>query len=421
VAQTVANLTDVLKEAWTPERIKKQFYDKNPFLDAIYKGSYEVSRAKIGEKAIVPIHKGRSGGYTSTTSAGGSLNPADEQKVDSAEYTLIYHWFQVALETGVLNQATGGNTSAVIGKDLELEGAVNDTKKQCMRQIVTNSDGIVAACDTGGASTTVELLVDSSTSYGYQAIRRGWLQPGTLVDIGATSNTDSIVAGSEITAVKKSSSDPDITISSSVSTTSGTDFVYIANPNSGTAANPELNGLRSMIGSTSSALGGLDPDTAGEEFWQPAMVDTATTVWSIDLALDLQQNVMQETGENFQYVLTSLKQQRNFYSYLQNQVRFQGEMKMGAGNVNQPSWNGMEVHAMPDVLDQDWYCLTLSDFVIAQGDGIPEPTWMSDLQGINKGLQWVPDTTGFKDAIVWPWQLGLTRRNSHAAAIGLTA
>ena len=49
-----------------------------------YRGIFkdgEVQTSRIGEKAIVPIHKGRSGGYTSTTSAGGSLNPADEQKV----------------------------------------------------------------------------------------------------------------------------------------------------------------------------------------------------------------------------------------------------------------------------------------------------------------------------------------------------
>jgi hypothetical protein len=421
MAQTVANLADVLKEVWTSDRVKKQFYDKNPFLDAIYKGQYEVSKARIGEKAIVPIHKGRSGGYTSTTSAGGALNPPDEQKVDAAEYTLVYHWFQISLETGALNQAASSKGSAVVAKSLEIEGAINDTRKQCMRQIVTNSDGIIAACDSGGASATVELLTDSATSYGYQAIRRGWLYPGLKVDIGATGNTDSIVAGAEIVSVKKSASDPDITIDSSVSTTAGTDFVYVANPNSGTAANPELNGLRSMVGSSTSALGGLDPDNAGEEFWQPARVDTTTTVWSIDLALDLQADVFQETGEYGGYILTSAKQQRNFYSYLQNQVRFSGEGGLGAGNVTAPKWNGMEVHALPDVLDQDWYHLTLEDLVIAQGEGIPEPTWVSDLQGINRGLQWIPDTTRYQDAIVWPWQLGMTQRNRSAAAIGLTA
>jgi hypothetical protein len=421
MAQTVANLADVLKEAWTSDRLEKQFYDENPFLNAITKGQFEVSKTRIGEKAIVPIHKGRSGGYTSTTSAGGSLNPADEQKVDAAEYTLVYHWFQIQLETGALNQSVGGATSAVDAKDLEIEGAISDMNKQCMRQVVTSSSGILAACDSGGAATTVELLPDSATAYGYQALERGWLYPGMKVDVGATNDTDSLATGSEITAIKVDAADPDITISDSISTTSGTHFVYVANPNSATAANPELNGLRSMVGSTTDALGGLDPDTAGEEFWKPAKVDTSTTVWSSDLALDLQRAVFQKTGKYEGYILTSAKQQAAFYAYLENKVRYAGEGSMGAGNVEVPTWNGMKVHAMPDVLDQDWYHLTLSDLVIATGQGIPQPTWVSDLQGFNRGLQWVPDTTRFNDAVVWPWQLGMKRRNTHAAALGLTA
>lgn len=425
MAQTVAGLADVLKEAWTSDRLEKQFDDQVPFLDRIAKESAEVSNTKIGEKAIVPIHKGRSGGYTSVSSAGGSLNAADGQKVDAAEYTLVYHWFQIALETGALNQSVGGATSAVVAKDLEIQGAISDMAKQCMRQVATGSNGIIAACDSGGASTTVELLTSSATSYGYDAIVRGWLYPGLKVDIGATSNTDSVVAGATITAVKEDPTDPDITIDSSVSTTSGTDFVYIANPNSGTAANPELEGLRSMVGSTTSALGGLDPDNAGEEFWKPAKVDTTSTTLSLGLLLDMQRAIHQKTGQGAKkrnlYVLTSLKQEANFYSLLQNQVRFSGDANIGAGNVEGPTWNGLEVNGVPDILDTDLFMLTLSDFVRVTGQGIQKPTWASDLQGANAGMLWSQGTTQFGDAVVWPWALGMKRRNGSAAAIGLTA
>jgi hypothetical protein len=417
MAQTVANLTDVLKESWTSDVLEKQFYDENPFLDRVEK--FEATT--IGEKAIVPIHKGRSGGYTSVAAAGGSLNAADEQKVDSAEYTLVYHWFQVNLEAAALAQAAGGDSSVVVAKDLELQGAIADTRKQVMRQVVTNSDGILAACDTGGASTTIELLTDSATSYGYQAIVRGWLYPGLPVDIGTTADTDNLVAGSVITAVKESSTDPDITISDSISTVSGTDFVYVANPNSGTAANVEVNGLRSMVGSTTSALGGLDPDNAGEEFWKPAHVDTTTTALSLDLLLTLQLKVAQKGGKSHSYNLTSLKQQANFYSLLQNQVRFAGEARLGAGNDGGVTWNGMEVHALPDVLDTDWFCLTIEDFCKIVPKGITKPTWASDLEGAGGRLRWGQGTTAFSDAVVMPLQLGMKRRNRSAAAIGLTA
>lgn len=422
MAQTVANLVQVLKESWTSERLEKQFLDEHPFLDKITGGSFPVTQTRIGEKAIVPIHKGRSGGYTSTSSSGGALNPADAQKVDSAEYTLPYHWFQIAIETGVLNQATGGAGSVVAGKDLEIEGALSDILNQNMRQIATNSDGVLAAAGATTTSATVVLAADGTGvgQYGNQAITRGWLYAGLKVDIGTLADTDAVVAGATIQSVNNDNpAIPTITIDSSVSTTSGTHYVFIANPNSTTAANPELNGLRNMVGSATTSLGGINPATAGEEFWKPAFVDNSTTTFSLDLALKLQRLAGMRGGKNG-YVLTSLLQQANFYSLLQNQVRFQGETKMGAGNVDQTTWNQMEINALPEILDSDFYYLHLEDFVRVTGEGITKPTWVSELQGTNKAMNWVPNTTGFGDAIVFPWNLGMKRRNRSAAAIALT-
>ena len=419
MAQTVSNLTDVLKEAWTQDRLAKQFYDDNPVLERMQ----QVEATTIGEKAIVPIHNGRSGGYTSTDAAGGSLNSAGQQEVDAAEYTLVYHWFQVQLETGALVQAQGGDSSIVVAKSLEIEGAVNDLKKQCSRQLATNGDGILAACDTGGASTTVELLVDAGGgtvgAYGYQALVRGWLYPGLTIDIGATNNTDSIVTGAVIQSVSKSSSDPDIVIDSSVSTTAGTDYVYIANPNSATAANSEMNGLRNIV-KTSGALGGLNPSTAAENFWQAAGQDTSTTALSLNLLLNASRAVRQETGKRATYNVTGLKQEQAFYELLQNQVRFSSD-KVEAGHTGAPVWNGMEVVALNDILDTDWFCLTIEDFVRVHPKGVTKPTWATDLDGSGGSLQWAAGTTAFKNGVVFPMQVGVRRRNSHYAITGLTA
>lgn len=414
MAQTVANLTDVLKEAWTSDRLEKQFYDENPFLERIEK--YQATM--IGEHALVPIHKGRSGGYTSTGSAGGTLNPADEQKVDQALYTLVYHWFQVDLETGALNQASTGAQSVAVAKDLELQGAIADLRKQCMRQAVGNSDGFIAQTDTTSASTTLELL---ATGYGYDAIVRGWLYAGLPIDIGTTADSDVVTTGNIITDVKEDAADPQLTLTSAVTANNSTHFVSIANPNSATATNPELEGLRSIAGSTTSAVGGLDPQTVGEAFWSPAKVDTATTTFSLGLALDLSRAVHQKTGRpgGQTYVLTSLKQQQNFYELLQNQVRFDNTPK-GAGEVSAPRWNGMEIHALPDVPEREWYCLTIEDFRIVTGQ-IKKPTWASDLEGSGGRLRWNQGSTNFVDGVTYPFQVAVTRRNSQAAAIGLTA
>jgi hypothetical protein len=68
MAQTVSNLTSVLKDAWTSERLAKQFYNENPVLSRMQ----ELQATTIGLQAQVPIHKSRNGGYTSVAAAGGS-------------------------------------------------------------------------------------------------------------------------------------------------------------------------------------------------------------------------------------------------------------------------------------------------------------------------------------------------------------
>ena len=418
MAQTATGLLDVLREGWTSDRIQQQYESDNGPLARIEK----VKGTMIGKQAQVPIHKNRNlAGYTTVGAGGGSLNAAGSQAVDQASYTLVYHWLQIELDASALIQASGAQAQSVIAaKDLEIEGGVENVRHQCVRQLMTNGDGIVAQCATGGASTTVSLTASpSGTAYGYDALVRGWLGVGSVVDIGTTSDTDSLVTASPVSAIADSASAPTITIGTSISTTAGTHFVYIANPNSATAANPEINGLRNTV-NTSGAYGGLNPATASEEFWAAAARDTTTTVFSLDLALNLQRQVMQRSGKPQTDVWTGLKQQANFYSLLQNQVRFAGETEMQAGSVGRLKWNGMTVDAFPDILDSDWFCLTLADFCRITG-GTDGPKWASEIEGAGGQTRWAQGTTSFKDAVVYPVQIGVQRRNTHAGATALTA
>lgn len=411
MAATVAAYADVMKEVWTADRLEKQFYDKNPFLDRVEK----TSRFHTGDKAVVPIHKGRSGGYSVKPAAGGALNGADEQQVDRAEYNYTHHYFEVELESAAIEQTDGKALSVANVIDTEVTGAVADLRKQITRQAFGNGDALIAQCDTTSSSTTIELL---STGYGYDALERGWLYAGLKVDIGTTANEVAIADGVTITSVNESSSDPDIVVSGSAVSTTSSHYVSIKDARSGTTSY-EMNGLRTIAGSTSTAIGGLDPDTAGEEFWKPAHVDTTTTALSLDLLLTMQRKVHQKTGGNPTFVITSLAQQQGFYQLLQNQTRFAGEAKLGAGNVGGVSWNGLTVEAQPDVPTRELYMVTIEDlFLVAPPGG---PKWMSDIEGAGGRLRWKQGFTSFVDAVAYRPQLACKRRNSHAAAIGLTA
>lgn len=418
MASTVANLTSVLKDAWTSDRMVKQFYDENPLL-AWFQGT---SPTMIGAQAQVPIHKRRSGPSTSTNAAGGVLNPAGNQVVDQAIYTIPYLWRQINLEVAAINQ-TGNAQSIVSAKDFEIEGAVNDIARDASRMLANNGDGFIAQCTTGGASTTVNLLPAASGGLGFDAIVRDWLRVDMVVDIGTAADSDVLATGAVISAVAESATAPTITTATSV-TTDSTHFISVANPNSITLTNPEINGLRNMIGT--GTLGGINPATAGNEYWKPgaAALDTTTTSFSLDLMLNVNRTVFQKSGNaRTSTVLMSAKQMTNFYSLLQNQVRFTGERDMGAGgigNMDGLKWNGMGINVWPDIADKEVYFLNREDFERITGN-IKKPTWTSEIEGNGQGLRWSQGTTAFVEGIVFPIQVGPNRRNRSGAITNLVA
>lgn len=416
MSQTPASILPVLREAWDGLTIAKQWFADDSPLSRIER----VDATMIGKQAQVGVWSDlNSAGYTATSSAGGTLNSPTNQVTNQALYTLTQHFFPISIEFGALNQTATTVQSLISAKNLEIQGAVASMRNQATRQLVTNGDGIVAQCATGGASATVSLVASpSGTAYGYDALVRNWLRPGAVVDIGTTADTDSLVTASPVSAIAESSTAPTITIGTSISTTAGTHFVYMPNPNSTTAANPELNGLRNMINSAG-ALGGLNPGTAGQEFWQ-SYRDTSTTILSIDLILSLQQKIQQKSGKTQTDMWTGLKQKYNFYSLLQNQVRFVAETKMGAGNVEEVQWNNTTITGWNAILDSDWYALTLSDFCRVTGN-YKDPIWMSEIQGANQASIWNVGNTNFQDAIGYAFQVGLRRRNTQAAATALVA
>ena len=419
MASTVANLASVLKDAWTSDRLAVQFYNKAPLLDWFN----QTSPTMIGAQAQVPIHKGLPGGDTSTGPAGGVLNPASNQQVDQALYTMVYLWRQIALETAALNQ-TGSNAQSIVNaKDFEIQGAMDAMGRNASRMLANNGDGLIAQCTTTTTSNTILLLPQASGGLGYDMIVRGGLYVGQLIDIGTTADTDAIATGVTITGVTKSATAPAIVVSGGTLSTTSSHYISVANPNSATAANPELNGLRNMIGSATSILGGINPATAGNEYWAPSTVDASTTSFSLDLMLNLNMGVYMQTGSAQTTVLMSAKQMMNFYSLLQNQVRFTGERGMGAGgigNMDGMTWNGMGVNVMLDIVDKEIYFTNRDNFEKIVGN-FKKPTWTSEIEGGGQGLRWAQGTTGFVEGVVFPLQVGMNRRNASAAATNLVA
>jgi hypothetical protein len=228
------------------------------------------------------------------------------------------------------------------------------------------------------------------------------------------------VTATTVTAIADSASAPTITVGTSITTANGTHFVYIANPNSTTAANPETNGLRNLV-NTTGAVGGINPSTAGQEFWKAAQRDTSTTVLSLDLLLTLQQNVLQQSGSYFTDVWTSTSSSATSTRCSRTRSATPGIWQMGAGNVEadleQQQDPGVPGHPRLRPLGHH-----APDFVRVHGSIDSAHLAVGRVrQRRGQEFQWAQGATNGVDAIVYPYQVGLQRRNTSAGATALTA
>lgn len=409
MAQTAANLASIRKEIYTQDVLEKMFYEEAPVLERFER----TNKYTMGREVRVPVWSYFGNGTTVLGSGGGTFNPDDAQDVTVASYTLSYAWQPIGLEFGALNEVGGPPASVGDALTLETEGAMIGLRRQVMRMAGGSGDGLIAGCLVSSATTTINL---DPAKRGSHAISAGFLSPGNTIDIGDAPNGQSVATSRLITDVIESDTAPQIVINGANITTAATNFVTLAHP---AGAPTEFAGLRSIMGSATSVVGNLNPATAGQRFWQPAFVDTTTTVYSLDLPLLLQRKVRAKTRKTPAWFVTGLKQAANHYSLLQTQVHFGGDMNLTAGADQKAGWNGLEFTADPDIPDNELYLVDPASFFIAVGK-YTKPVWKSEVQGVNKGLDSVIGASGFKDALAYALALAVKRRNTGASAQALT-
>jgi hypothetical protein len=416
VPTTAANYQNVAKEVWDSDTMLKQFYDENPWLQQIE----QKQRVVIGKRAQVPIHFQR---------AGGTINAADSEDVTQAQYTMTYNYFPVSIEVGALNEITGGATS--IGDALEhmMSSGIQNMRNQVTRQFLTGHGRIAAVATDAGGDAVVPLLTLASTSLpagevnGNDALGSGWIVPGDVVDIGTTADFDTLSSGltdAQATVVSINESTPSITLGANVAaTTAGTHFVSLRRVRgaAGTGTLKESAGLVSIAGTLNNTVGAIDASTS--TFWNPAEVDSTTSIPDIELLLRLSRKAKKKGGAGA-FILTSLLQMDNIYQMLQSQVRFNGDREIGAGASESVTWRGNKFHAFPQVPENMLFLVDMEALEIVVGR-YAKPTWMSDIGGGGKAGHWTPGTTHFEDTVMYALGLAARRRNQMAAATNLKA
>lgn len=404
---TLSAYNDALKRIYTSDRLEEQLYNGTPFLDKIER----TTRFKVGEVARTPLHVSRNGGYTVLPSTGGNLNTAGNQGISKAEWNYTNHHQQIALQGSVIDGTEGDALSVANALDTEISGALTDLRRQLTRQLFGNGDAFIAQCKASSSNA-----VDLNATSGGNAIKRGWIFPGQLVDIGTSANPTSIVAGHTVSAVDEANTAFSVVDSSGSAvnvTTEGTTH-YVSNKGSRSGSTSyEMNGLQNIV-SSSAVLGGLDPAT--QPVWSAASVDTTSQALSLSLILQLQQAVRQKAGDDPDFVLTGLKQQRKFYELLQQQVRYAGDSSINAGADDVAKWHGLSIEAHADCPDEDLYVGKMKNLFIVATE---KPYWQNKLTG-GEILSWVQGTDSYGAKLTYRIQLATNRRNAFARLGGLS-
>jgi hypothetical protein len=403
----------------------KQFYDENPWLDAMEKRQ----RVIIGKRAQVPIHSGRAGGTTILDSAGGTINAADAEDVTQAQFTLSYNYFPVSIEAGALNEITGGAQSIGEALDHMMTSGINNMRNQVTRQFLTGHGRVCAVDTDAGGDATVKLAtlaqVNAGDISGADALGVGWVVPGDVVDIGTTADFDSITNAltatqATVVSVDDTPTAPTVTLGANVgATTLGTHFLSLRGVRGSTGAGTlkESAGLITIAGTTNNVVGNIDANT--NKFWNPAEVDTTTTVPDLELLLRLTRKAKRKGGQGA-YIITSLLQLDNLYQMLQTQVRFNSDREIGAGGSESVKWRGNTINAFPQVPENVLFICDLDALEIVMGK-YTKPTWMSDIGGGGNAGHWTPGTTHFEDTVMYALGLAVRRRNTLSGAVGLKA
>jgi len=404
--QTGVSFIAALKQVWVSDTIEEQLYQENELLSLFEKVE---PQKEVGNVALVPIHTGRNGGYTVVSKEGSNeLNAAGSQVVKQAEYTYTHHWYQVELESAVIDESSGSDLAVAKAANFEMENALDDLKRQLTRQIVATQGSKIA--ETEENTTTVTLKLKAAAN---ELIIRELIFPGLIVMVGTAGAAENSFGKREITEVIPSATEPKIKISGATVTTAAGEFLSIQGSRSGETSF-EMNGLPFMVSETTK-LGNVNPSTVTK--WK-SNLDTTTTALSLEAMMERLDACKQVSGKEPDTIVAGVKQYRNYYLELQNQVRYSGDGGLQGGNSNNILLGTAPIIKDPDVLGSNIWFLRKADLMAVRKPG--GPVWADQEYGNVNPVQYVQGTTRVKGAIVYRLQLGMTRRNTSAGFTALT-
>jgi hypothetical protein len=415
---TTSSISNVLKEFYNSP-IVRQLNDELLLLSRVDAGSDEII---AGKYAVVPVSLGRNSGIGARYE-GSTLAAAGSQSYTRAQYGLSYNYARINI-SGPSIAASSKDTGAFLRVlDSEIKGATIDLKKDIARQVYGNGDGSVATVGTG-SSTTVVVLTST------EALDKGEIYIGMLVDIGTLANPTSRGASAVVSAITVAT--PSFTVSAVLgggAPVNG-EFVFRAGTTTNATTTAEMNGLGNMVSTTAGltfprtntgGAGGpgasVGIDSTANPSWDNVRATTASLTQ--DSMLQLWARVRRASGDTPTLAVGSYGTRRQYFNLLQSQVRYvDTPTKLSAG-FEAVDFNGLPLVADHEAPYGKLYMLNENHlkFYAINAQGGTDFAWMN-LDGDT--LLRVSGVDGYEAILHRYMNFGTDMRNSHGVLSGYT-
>ena len=402
---TLSSVSDILKE-----------YYLGPVAEQLNNEVFLVSRLEsraedlVGKRAYVPLHTSRSGGI-GARAENDSLPAAGNQTYSKAVYDLKYLYGRVSVTGPSMAKTKNEAGSFLQALKSELDGIRNDLRKDLSRQVYGDGTAHIATCAATTSSTTVNL----NAAGGAEAIRKGELYVGMVVDIGTAADVNTIGDARTITAVSYANST--ITISGATVTTTTSHFVTRsgsavdgAAAASGSRSN-EVDGIQRLVSEAATTVGEIDASTA--TFWDNKRIDAAG-------AIDLEKiqktlNLVRLEGAMPSVMITTLGVQRELYLTMEDQVQYIDPASLNyAAGFRTLSYAGMPIISDIDAPYGKMYVLDESTLKV-----FSDQDWHF-LDADGQTLRQRADHDAFEAIMARYINLGATKRSNQAVLYGIT-
>lgn len=312
---TTTTASAALKEDYQPV-IREQLNDINVVLSQVERNSEDTE----GLEAVLSLHVTRNSGV-GARAEGGTLPTAGNQGYVKERIPLRRNYGRIEVSGPVIRAMKSNKGSWVRAVESETKGVVRDLKKDVNRQVNGDSTGAIAQCGVTTAAT--EVVLASATDD--NAMR--FFEVGMVVDVGTAASPASLVSGTTISAVNRTTKT--ITIGSAITTTAS-HFVTRSGAGGSSADQKELTGLQTIVTNTGT-LFSVNPSTY--DTWKSyvssnSSVNRAFTENLLEVAMD-EANIA--SGETSWLVVTSHGAARGFAAQLKAQRRYNDTVALKGG------------------------------------------------------------------------------------------